>query len=213
MTPAFELSTTAAESIYQCLLEMGQRHTNPVLEVLAQPDRIEQGVKYPPGRLRFGDGPLRAYYHVHTEPYLRPGEHGHFHLFVATTSLESETRWCHVAGLSMNHQGQPVRWFAVNNWVTGGTWLDADTLWVDIMAALTVDPAGYSLLERWLAGMLGLYLSELQQLLQERDAALAAESAGQPLPEVLQERAIYELSAVPINLLDMLQTWLVGQTV
>ncbi|MCG6935745.1 MAG: hypothetical protein LJE73_07595, partial [Proteobacteria bacterium] len=83
----------------------------------------------------------------------------------------------------------------------------------DIMAALTVDPAGYSLLERWLAGMLGLYLSELQQLLQERDAALAAESAGQPLPEVLQERAIYELSAVPINLLDMLQTWLVGQTV
>jgi hypothetical protein len=213
MVTVSSLTGMAAKGVYCCLEEMGQRQSNPVLEVLPWPDRVEQGVKYPPGRLCFGDGPLRAYYHVHPEPYLRPGEHGHFHLFVANSQDQSETTWCHVAGLSMDQQGQPLHWFTVNNWVTGGAWLDADSLGEAIKTALTNDPANRSLLEQWLAGMLGLYLPELLVVLQERDAVLAAQSTGRSQPEVLQDRAIYELSTLPINLLDRLQTRLVGQTV
>lgn len=175
---------------------MGARRTNPVLLLLGEPPSIQQGVKYPPERLQFGGHGLQAYYHTHAEPWLRPDEHGHFHLFV-----EADTeQWSHLAALSIDREGQPRAWFTVNKWVTGGVWLDPPALLhrLDTVLDKPLQEATLPLLERWLVDMVALYRRQLPDLLQDRDSAL--QRAGSISSGILEDRNHHELSSQDIML-------------
>jgi hypothetical protein len=201
-------SNSPARMLYECLLEFGRQKSNPVLQVLAGEPPVGMH-KYPPGdRLTFGTGGWRAFYHSHPTPDLPASEHGHFHLFAPVTHPDNNKAWTHVVALSMDNMGQPIRWFTVNRWVTAGSWLDANEL-----ASLirTQQVAGSDpLLARWLAAMVALYSSEIEELLLERDRQLTGINDSQPGADILDNRDIYLVAETPVDLLAMLQTNLAG---
>ena len=62
-----------------------------------------------------------------------------------------------MAGLSIDASGQPLQWFAVNRWVTGGPWFAREDFLQQLGSAKQDEddaPVG-----RWLFALLQLYQS------------------------------------------------------
>jgi hypothetical protein len=189
----------AAQSIYQCLLEMGEAGSNPVLEVLPADGRVVEARHYPDPWMEFAGAPLRAYYHCHLQPTRIAGEHGHFHLFLQV----DEERWTHLGALSMDRQGQPRALFSTNRWVTDEHWLETEAM---ARLALPEPPAkGLSRLETWLFAILHLLYPRFLALWEIRDACLSEiiESAGDG--SMLENREYYVLGQLPVDLLTELE--------
>ncbi|NIR60961.1 MAG: hypothetical protein GWO02_16345 [Gammaproteobacteria bacterium] len=193
---------TAAHAVLECVRAMGARRSNAVLELLAGHEPVQRR-RYPEGGLRLG-GAWRAYYHCHPAPRRPPAEHGHFHVFAA---LPGGQAWTHVAGLSMDRLGQPLRWFAVNRWVTGGVWVAAPAL-AAMVARLPVPDAG--LVERWLAALLVMHRRALAGLLRARDRRLTEVNVGLAGGDIFESREVYELAERPIDLTTSLERVLSG---
>ena len=190
--------TDALLALSEVLVEYGARRTNPVLDVLPSTEDFKLNKKYPEKRLRFGYDNWRAYYHSHSDQYPSPwAEHGHFHLFFRVDNQGETARdWSHVIALSMSVEGQPVRWFAVNNWVCGDRWLAAPELVQQMRFSCEGEfPAG-----RWLACMTSFYRDRIVELLFARDEALDQARNGESLPDALLDRNIYYLANQAIDL-------------
>lgn len=175
---------------------MGEQGSNPVLEAIEHQSNIQQDKKYPKEHLHFNGLGWRAYYHTHSNQnelnHLFENEHGHFHIFVC--SDKEADIWGHVVALSMDEFGQPLRWFMVNHWVTGESWLEADTLTQQLNNIPYIKQK--NLLEKWMLAMLAVYSSEIKSLLIKRDAGLGSkESEMERL-----NRNIYLLAEDEINL-------------
>ena len=186
------------QALSEVLLEYGNRHTNPVLDVLPTKEPFRLNQKYPAQRLHFGDDQWRAYYHSHSDKYPAPwNEHGHFHLFYRVDNQgETATDWSHVAALSMNSEGQPVRWFTVNNWVCGDRWLPASALVEQTRFSTEgAQPAG-----RWLAAMSSFYRDQIIDLLHERDQELDRARGDGAISDALSDRSVYYLTNRAIDL-------------
>ena len=184
----------------QCLLEMGQADSNPVLEVIADASPVVEEVKYPKGHLHFNGSGWRAYYHCHANQsdihHLFAAEHGHFHFFIC--SDEASDTWSHLVALSMDALGQPLRWFMVNHWVTGETWLPANQL-TTLIQNIPYQKQE-SLLEEWLLCMLEIYKTEISGLLLKREQHPGIQDAQQR-----QNRDIYLLAEEKIDLQQKLE--------
>lgn len=190
----------AATDLYHCLLEMGEINTNPVLEVIGKPGEIMQGKKYPADYLKFNNQNIRAYYHCHAEPYLRDNEHGHFHIFISDNTHAKNTEWFHLSALSMDSMGQPLKWIMMNNWVTGGPWLNESTF-EQFWQKLHKNQAGsYNLAEKWLLNMVVLYQDVLFQLMNSRDITISKHTKNCDIRVFLQDRNQYDLGEIPIDL-------------
>jgi len=197
---------TAVQGLYQSLVEMGELESNPVLEILPEPGRFKQGFKYPVGNLNFSGMGLRAYYHNHAEPYVRENEHGHFHIFVADDPSQETKLWQHLAALSVDSMGQAQSWFCVNNWVTGGRWLPAEGAKSDLMKLFQQDIKPLIPVEKWIFYMLAVYFSRLLDLLEARDDRLASLTKTRSPEKLFNDRAIYDLAKMPVDLLADLST-------
>lgn len=114
----------------------------------------------------------RFYYHAHR---LDEPEHGHFHLFVHG---EQPGEFMHLAALSLDVRGQPLRWFTTNRWVTGEHWRPAAQLLPRLRCWQVQTGGRLAPVARWLSAMVALYRDELAQLLRERDALLAPRLQG-----------------------------------
>ena len=137
----------------------------------------------------------RFFYHAH--PLAQPGqrEHGHFHLF-----LERTNRFHHLAALSLDPQGRPVRWFSTNRWVTGEHWLAAPR-WEKPLADFAIHARGrMAPIADWLTAMVSLYRAELLSLLRRRDARLEQLSRTRPRQSVWNDQQLHVLSQIPISL-------------
>lgn len=111
----------------------------------------------------------RFYYHAHGDRRWTEPEHGHFHLFRDGGGAGDHT---HLAALSLDAQGLPLRWFAPNGWVTGEAWRPAAQVG-QALDGFEVQTAGpLAPVARWLGAMVALFRSELVQMLQARDAEL-----------------------------------------
>lgn len=199
----------AAGELLLCLQAFAAQRSNPVLVLLGAERRLVAGRRYPQPALCFAGGRWRAYYHHHDGQPLAPGEHGHFHVFVRAPRTAGQDpaapRWAHLAGLGMDGHGQPLRWFAVNAWVTDDAWLPRDWL----LARLDELEAGEgSLLPAWLCAMLCLHREDLAGLLTARDQAIAAAAAGRDHAAALADRGFYQLADRPLDLQGRLETLL-----
>ena len=126
----------------------------------------------------------RFYYHAH-----RHGvpEHGHFHLFVHGPKAGD---FMHLAALSLDHHGQPMRWFSTNRWVTAGRWRPAGEMRAALRRFEVRTHGRLAPVANWLTAMVRLFNEDLAELLRERDVlmatALAARrprgGAGRPAP-------------------------------
>ena len=181
---------------------MGEQGSNPVLQLFDSNLDIQQKKKYPEGFLQFNGTGWRAYYHCHATKedinHLFEAEHGHFHIFIRLT--EHPESWAHVVALSIDEMGQPLRWFTVNHWVTGETWLGAPLLLRQLHGIPFMEQN--RLLEQWLLSMLALYKNEINELLALRDVALDIKLTD---GDVKQDREYYLLSEQEIKLQNKLQ--------
>jgi hypothetical protein len=193
--------------LFTCLQEMALSNTNAVLLVLGDIDRLETGRHYPETGLVFAASHWRTYYHCHDIPSGHADEHGHFHIFTDTGGQA----WAHLAGLAMDASGQPLRWLAVNHWVTGGPWLERSDLFHHLRTANAGDED--SMAGRWLYAMLQLYRSTLAELLEQRDAEISRHARVRDRKTVLEDRAIYTLATQPVKLQSMLENHLLQQAV
>jgi hypothetical protein len=197
-----------AALLFACIQEMGERRSNPVLELLEDIPTFVQGTKYPQPALAFGDNQWRGYYHSHSMADADVREHGHFHLFTRFT--DSGQDWAHLAALAMDGEGQPIRWFVTNRWVTGSDWADRDGLLAAVDALVPANEQ--DVLRQWLTSLLKLYTTELGDLLDARDARITDLLQGRPKDAVLDDRSLYELACMPVDLAAKLTLQLTGES-
>ena len=194
----------AADSLAVCLQEMAAAETNPVLQVINPELPLQENKKYPAGLLQFNHSGWRAYYHCHPANragnHRFKGEHGHFHLFIRTNN-NPET-WSHLAAIAMDPMGQPLGWFTVNHWVTGEAWETASTL-ITLLKLIPYNKQT-SLVERWLLSILALSHDKVKTILLERDEILKQQQLKNESNDVKQDRGIYLLSEIPVNLMSLL---------
>ena len=198
MESSGSIQSDALLALGEILVEYGYRRTNPVQDVLPTMDPFRLNQKYPAQRLRFGDDQWRAYYHSHSDQYPAPwNEHGHFHLFYRVDSQgDTATDWSHVVGLSMSSEGQPTRWFTVNNWVCGDHWKPAS----DLVEIIRFSTEGKQPVSRWLGSLVCFYRDQVIELLYRRDQELDRIKGDQSVPDALSDRDIYHLSDQAIDL-------------
>jgi hypothetical protein len=188
----------SALTVLGCLQAMGEKCSNAVLEVLGPARALVREQHYPQRPLRFAGGRWRGYYHSHGRSLQQPREHGHFHLFTGGAG-----DWIHVAALGMDSDGQPLRWFATNRWVTAGPWGERGEL---LRAIDRLRPSGEpGLLGAWLAALLGLYRDDIDALLAQRDARLVRHQCRHPDRAALEDRSLYELASSRVQLTRRLQ--------
>ena len=197
-----------AALLFACIQTMGERRSNPVLELLNDVPAFVHGTKYPQPALAFGDNRWRSYYHNHSMADADVREHGHFHLF--TCLSDSGQDWAHLAALAMDEEGQPLRWFVTNRWVTGSSWADRDSLLaaVDALAPANEQDA----LRQWLASLLKLYTTELGDMLDARDARISDLLQSRSKDAVFDDRTLYELACTPVDLAAKLTLKLTGES-
>lgn len=188
-----------------CLGEMAAGETNAALLALGDADTINHGDVYPEEGLCFASGRWRAFYHCHAGGQECPGEHGHFHIFTDV----GDRQWAHVAALAIDCHGQPLRWFTVNRWVTGGPWFEAARL--TAQAGELSSNNDEALAGRWLYAMLMLYQADLVELLEQRDARIR-QYHGDAVPEAaFDRRDIHVLSTCDVDLEAMLGKHVCGE--
>jgi hypothetical protein len=127
----------------------------------------------------------RFYYHAHGSRRCPAQEHGHFHLFVHTNNGAD---FMHLAALSLNARGEPIRWFTTNAWVTGEQWHQA----AEVVCALEnfeVHTSGrLAALARWLTAMVQLFTPQLTVLINRRDAVMQKRCVSQTLLDLCEDR-------------------------
>jgi hypothetical protein len=136
----------------------------------------------------------RFYYHAHR---LDDPEHGHFHLFVHG---QRAGEFMHLAALSLDVNGQPMRWFTTNRWVTGEHWRPAAQLLPHLRRWHVRTGGRLAPVATWLNAMVALYADELAQLLRERDARMAPLLQGRSragCEAVLEDRSLDVISECP----------------
>ena len=193
----------AGLQLFQVIQNMGEVHTNPVLNFLGENPNIIENQKYPAGYLCFGGETWRAYYHCHAAPNKQLNEHGHFHIFARPMDeIHNSDAWSHVVALAIDNMGQPLSWFTVNHWVTGKTWKCANELNILLENLPIVRDA--SLTEQWLIAMLGFYRANIKELLENRDTRVN-KLTNETGTDISEDRKYYELSTRSINLLEELK--------
>jgi hypothetical protein len=75
----------------------------------------------------------------------------------------------HLVAIALDGQGEPIRLFTTNRWVTGETWYRADDV-IRMLDRFTLDAAsGPVLLNRWIAAIVALFRPQIAALLRLRD--------------------------------------------
>lgn len=162
----------------------------------------EAWTHYPPGDVFDAEFQTQYYFHRHD---LAGGEGseeaGHFHLFMAPAGLPLGAQpvagppagHCHLIALSVDAQGQPLRWFATNRWVTGESLYPAEAV-MPAVASFAVDHTRPCwALNRWLTAMVAAFVPAIEAVLADRDRELARLAAGYDDPA-----AVYEDQAIEI---------------
>ena len=144
----------------------------------------------------------RFYYHAHGSRRSPGNEHGHFHLFAQGSQPDDYT---HLAGISLDARGQPIRLFTTNRWVTGETWRQAIEV-EQALARFAVQTRGrMAPVARWLTALVHLYTPQLVRLVRRRDAVMARRSARQGWEALCEDRRLDVVTECRISLTQRIQ--------
>lgn len=136
----------------------------------------------------------RFFYHAHPAHERIDGEHGHFHIFVDEPAKPANAppNFVHLAGISLDDKGTPLRLFTTNQWVTGERYVRAEKL-VGALASFQLSTLGrMAPVARWINAMMRWCSDDIYQLLLQRDARLQSHQQG--LREALRDRRWHILS-------------------
>jgi hypothetical protein len=208
-----EAMHAAAERVLSASAALAQAGQTVVSALMPGQTGLEAWTHYPEQDIRDPATGAQVYYHAHPEHDRADGEHGHFHIF-APAGVEGErpaddnghlpageANLCHLIAMSMDAYSQPIGMFTTNRWVTGETWVPAEQV-IDRVRAFEMQAREpYAQTCAWLAGMMKLFRPQIEALIGERDARVAAwrvEKGG----DVFEDRALNRPSAAPIDLTE-----------
>ena len=164
---------------------------------LAGARRLDPLRHYPRDDVIDHEGRAQFFYHAHPSSSVPEGEHGHFHLF---RRLRGKGRFNHIAALSLDARGLPIRWFTTNRWVTGEQWADADTL-IEALGRFRPRTSGrLAPVAEWLGAMTRLHADVIASLLHERDRLVGRLAKTRGLEELLEDRHHDVLTESPVSL-------------
>lgn len=207
----------AADTVEECMAVLEKGGGNIVGDLLRGQGEFKHWTHYPQGDVHDRETHAQYYYHAHPTAQ-RSGEHGHFHTFLRAAGMPETIRpaalpdaakrplgkdaLCHLAAISMDRRGRPLRLFTVNRWVTGESWYAAE----DAIALLDRFHIGHAVpslpANRWVGAMLRLFRPQIEWLLRERDAAVRTWAAGNPGADapVWEDRRLETTSALDISI-------------
>jgi hypothetical protein len=137
------------------------------------------------------------YYHAHGSRRVPANEHGHFHLFMRDAELPG---FFHLAALSLDARGWPVRWFTTNRWVTGEHWVDAQTAIDALPRFQPRTPGRLAPVARWLGAMVILYEDALSAMLRRRDEMLHRRLRHAPMEQLFEDRRLDVITQQAVSL-------------
>ena len=199
--PAAELEAmvAAGERVLECHRVLAKSGSNVVAEVLRGQGTFYEFDHYPAGDVYDPESHSQYYYHSHRE-----GEHGHFHTFLREKGMpedcrpvpqseadfmtERDDRLSHLIAISMNRAGFPIRLFTTNRWITADNWYTADDV-TKMLDRFEMDLAWPSWpVNIWVTAMLRLFLPQIEELVRERDAAVANWQKKHPDTDAFEDR-------------------------
>jgi hypothetical protein len=162
-------------------------------------DLIHAGQPVEPWRLYPGDEGIfdrrthcQLYYHAHDD---QRDEDGHFH----TVRLFHD-HTVHLVAISMARDGWPRALFTVNYWATGDVWKPAKLLKAYAARFRIDETRGPAPVVRFVNLMFRVFLAEIEQLQDDKMAALIAHRLSHPEGDAFQDRALEILSWRDIDL-------------
>lgn len=205
MRPGQELTATAADWATTALavpLAYTAHGRNLAWAALAGAPVYQPLAHHPRRDVRDPRHGTRFYYHGHESARTDGPEHGHFHLFAEGSAPGDYT---HLAALSLDDRGQPLRWFTTNGWVTGERWRPAAQVLPGLQRFQVHTPGRLAPVARWLTAMVQLFQDDLAALLHARDAELARLGPTPPSASTWADRRWDVLSSCPAALGPRLQ--------
>jgi hypothetical protein len=202
----------AGAEALECQRVLEKAGLNLVGEVLKGEGTFYEMEHYPSDDVYDAGSGAQYYYHAHRG---LPGEHGHFHTFLRASGMPQGVRpvpydgtekWprgdaaiCHLVAISMDPYGRALGLFTVNRWVTDDAWYRAEDA-IGMLDRFAIDHARPSWpLNRWLGAMLKLFRPQIERLLHERDAALAAWARAHPGTDVYEDRNFEVASSLAVT--------------
>ena len=200
----------AADIVIKCVVQMADEG-RPLMNRVLPGDECRVWDHYPDDDARDAVTGSRWYYHVHEPGDRDPAEHGHFHLFLHRDQIAPSCEtlaapdtdamaapMVHIAGLSIDHQGVPIAWFATNRWVTDEFLYPAETVIAHLDRYDVDNTEEDDLTNRLLTAMVALYRNDLADLLRQRDKML--KNLKQTLGDDVYEQGHDVIASAPIDL-------------
>ena len=209
-----EMSRAGAEAL-TCQRVLAKTGDSVLSEVLADADAVESFRHYPSGDVFDREFHSQYYYHQHPVAACQADEVGHFHTFLRPLGMPEGVRpaplpdllppddpddaLSHLVAISVDGQGQPVRLFTTNRWVTGETWYAAEDV-IAMLDCFAVELARPSWpLNRWITAMLRLCKPLVADLLRQRDVVIAERAAAVPDVNVFEDPDLEVASETKIH--------------
>lgn len=204
----------AGANILECYRVLQKTSANVVGEILKGQGEFYEWNHYPKGDVYDHETHSQYYYHAHppeNRAHKFGSEHGHFHTFLRPKGMPGHIKpaavddyappkypddeLTHFIGIAMDQGGYPVRLFTTNRWVTGEVWYTADAV-IEMLDLFDMDLAYPSWpVNIWLTNMFRLFRTEIEELLRERDAAVAKWQADHPGVNPFEDRQL-ELTSI-----------------
>lgn len=210
-----EKTADAAAEAVNCIRVLEKSGSNLVAEVLGGREFFEYEHQ-PPDDVFDPDSHAQYYFHAHPQSRGQWNDYGHFHTFLRPAGMPPHVRPaerqsvppgektdvapCHLVAISMSREGRPVRLFTTNRWVTAEAWYRADDT-IALLDRFVIDLAKPSWpLNRWITAMFILFRKDIEELIRERDDAVAAWQQAHPNSDVFEDRGLEITSARSIDL-------------
>lgn len=181
----------AAAVLLEVRAALARSGISVVSEVLRDQGAFTTWQNYPRGDIFDTESHCHYFYHAHTPEEMAAGENGHFHLFLrpeeiapgafvpwlpagAAEPAAPGARFAHLCAISMDAQGEALRLFVTNRWVTDETLYPAADL-LPLIADFRIGLAHPNwAVSQWLTALVTLFAPQIAALLRARDAALTA---------------------------------------
>lgn len=214
-----EAMLEAGGKVLESVRVLSNTGDNIVGELLSGSATFYEWNHYPDGDVFDPRSNAQYYYHAHPKDE-RPGEHGHFHTFLRPKGMppgiepaavpdykapEGENdALSHLVAISCDKQGDPIKLFTTNRWVTGEVWYRAADV-VRMLSYFRIDHVRPSwAVNIWITGMITLFRPQIRALVQQRDRVVDSWAAENDSNNVYEDRALEVTAECPISVADQI---------
>jgi hypothetical protein len=205
----------AADQVLECHRILSVTDDNIVGELIKDVETFYEWNHYPEGDVYDAVSHSQYYYHAHPADE-RENEHGHFHVFMRPQGMpegvkpapipeyeapeDPDDNLSHLAAISMDSAGLPIRLFATNRWVTGEVWYTGEDV-CRMLDHFVIDHAQPSWpVNLWLSGMIRLFDPQIRVLVAARDSAIQARRRSHPDMNIFEDRDFEVIAECDIDI-------------